>query len=1340
MAISIISVSSDSSEDSVGTPAGRVILFDTIPTTILNTTLSMTSPTTHIDITPIPTVSPTIPPSPDYTPVSADYSLASNMEFDPSKDPSSDHISPLPATSPFLSSTDDSSDSDIPHTTTITLPMATPFTETTLSTQRSPITFGALRCRVMILAPGQPISQGRPYRYHPNGPIHIMTARKRVGPLPTHRLAVRHLVDYSSSDHFSSDDSSLSSSSETSSDSSTNALSDFASSRSPSDHLLPISPSVASPVASVLLSSPTLGALSYAHADLLPSPKRIRKAGLGVDFEDESFDPSRSRGTELEMDVDVVRSDGIEIDPETQAKIDECFTYADALGDRGIDARVVVKAIDREEIETGMRGPVEIRVDRSTHLVVADDIPKPAQKGAVEVKYETLGDLVQRFHDHTEEDSELERDNRILRDIMDVESQRVTQFWRRELRVVKDTWRSQRASGSRMQKALRRCARVRNLGPLMGDEGEQEEVNGNGGNGNGGNGNGGNGNEGNGNGGNGNGGNGNGNGNGGEYGYNFRGFMPAREFTYQDFLKCQPLNFNGTEGVIGLTRWFEKMETVFHINNCPEKYQGKYASCTLLNSALTWWNSHKRMIRIEAAYAMSWAELMKLMTEVYCPRNEVQKMETEMVPSEEDKVGRFVGGLLDNIQGNVIAAEPTQLQDAIRIANNLMDQKLKGYARSDENKRRLEKTRETIVDSNQFLSDRMLEARMWQKAYTAGNNEKKGPGHFRKDCPKLRNQNRGNKTKNKNGNKTENQIRGNEATTRAYAIGGGGTNPDSNVVTSTFLLNNCYASMLFDSGADRSFVSSTFSALLEVAPSTLDTSYAIELADGRISETNIVLRGCTLGLLGHPFDIDLMRVELGSFDVIIVEAEYHIVHKDSEVYGERMSSLSGTKDLPGLPPTRQVEFQIDLVPGAAPVARSPYQLALAKLQELSTQLQELSDRGFIRPSSSPWGAPVLFVKKKDGSFRMCIDYRSRVYSKIDLRSGYHQLRVREEDIPKIAFRTRYGHYEFQVTPFGLTNALAVFTDLMNRVCKPYLDRFVIMFIDDILIYSKSRKEHEGHLKLILSEGIHVDPAKIESIKDWASPKTPTKIDSLFKRFKTLRFQLIPTTSVSRPQLKSNRMGDSVMPSNSQGKKQEVEDHRRIFKFSNNKTSVTVCNDSLNANTSNVNFVCVACGKCVMNDNHDLCVQHYINGVNSRTRQPIDVPISTREPKHNVNQSVATSHKKTVATDSIVKKPRNIIRKLYEQVSKTCSWWYPKFTPPGYKWKPKSTIGNVNLNASMTLGNETRNANISEHMTPRCSTLSNTPLSSNSFAARRHNSIHRRLWVLKAHDRKPQTAN
>ncbi|GKE89568.1 hypothetical protein Tco_1567043, partial [Tanacetum coccineum] len=376
-----------------------------------------------------------IPPSPAYTPASPDYSPASYTEFDPSEDPSLNHIPPLPAISPFLSSADDTTDRDTP------------------DTPPSP-------------THGQPIPYGKPYRYHLNGPVHMMTARNRVGPLPTHHLAMRHSVDYSSSDHFSSDDSSSdsssSSSSETSLDSPTDALSDFASSRSSSNHSLPASASgkrsshrlcslvssvhrsfaiferpshdsssasrsrkrSRSPVASVPLSSPTLGALSYVRADLLPSLERIRnletamdledcsedrfepyvprEVGLGVNFEDESSEPSRSRGADLVMDVNVVRNDGIKIDPKIQAEIEECFAYTDALRDRGIDARVVIESVDREESETSIRGPVEVRVKRVTHPVMPEDTPEHAQEGAVEVTYETLGDLVQRFHDHTE--------------------------------------------------------------------------------------------------------------------------------------------------------------------------------------------------------------------------------------------------------------------------------------------------------------------------------------------------------------------------------------------------------------------------------------------------------------------------------------------------------------------------------------------------------------------------------------------------------------------------------------------------------------------------------------------------------------------------------------------------------------------------------------------------------------------------------------------------------------------------------------------------------------------------------------------------------------------------
>nr|GEW91438.1 retrotransposon protein, putative, Ty3-gypsy subclass [Tanacetum cinerariifolium] len=612
---------------------------------------------------------------------------------------------------------------------------------------------------------------------------------------------------------------------------------------------------------------------------------------------------------------------------------------------------------------------------------------------------------------------------------------------------------------------------TRNLETLNENGDEQEgknEGNKNGGNENGDN----EGNENGGNRGNGNG----GNGENGNHGMNYEGFIPmARECTFQEFLKCKAHTFLGTKGVVRLTRWFERMETVFNINNCPPKYQVKYATCTLQDSALTWWNSHKRKIGVDVAYAMKWVGLMKLMIEVYCLRNEIQKMETELWNL--------------TVKGNDLTAY-TQRQNVAR-AYTAGNNERKGYVGFLPycNKCRLhheglctircgncKKIRHQTRDCRVTITPNTQGAAIGNQQ-GIGCYECRRPGHFRKDCPKLKNQNRGNQTRNNSGNKTG----GNEVIAKAYAIGEGGTNLDSNVVTGTFLLNNCYASMLFDSGTDRSFVSTTISALLDVAPSTLDTSYAIELADGRVSETNIVLRDEVLIIRGDNCDDE------SKLNIISCTKTQNYIQKGCQVYlAQVMSKKAEDKseekrledvsivleflevfpeDLPGLPLARQVEFQIDLVLGAAPVARSLYRLAPAEMQELSTQLQELSDRGFIRPGS-------------------------RVYSKIDLRSGYHQLRVREEDILKIAFRTHYGHYEFQVMSFVLTNASAVFMDFMNHVCKPYLDRFVIVFIDDILIYSKHKKEHEGHLKLILKllkeEEFY---AKFSKCEFWLSKKS-----------------------------------------------------------------------------------------------------------------------------------------------------------------------------------------------------------------------------------------------------------
>jgi hypothetical protein len=198
------------------------------------------------------------------------------------------------------------------------------------------------------------------------------------------------------------------------------------------------------------------------------------------------------------------------------------------------------------------------------------------------------------------------------------------------------------------------------------------------------------------------------------------------------------------------------------------------------------------------------------------------------------------------------------------------------------------------------------------------------------------------------------------------------------------------------------------------------------------------------------------------------------------------------EDLPGMPPDRDIEFSIELIPGTAPISKRPYRMDVKDLAELKKQIEELLSKGFICPSSSPWGAPTLFVDKKDGSRRLCIDYRSlnevtiknkyplpriedlfdqmrgaKVFSKIDLRSGYHQLKIRVEDIPKTAFTSKYGLYEFTVMSFGLTDAPAYFMYLMNKVFIEYLDKFVVVFIDDILVFSWSEEEHEEHLRLVL---------------------------------------------------------------------------------------------------------------------------------------------------------------------------------------------------------------------------------------------------------------------------------
>ncbi|GJT96914.1 retrotransposon protein, putative, ty3-gypsy subclass [Tanacetum coccineum] len=641
--------------------------------------------------------------------------------------------------------------------------------------------------------------------------------------------------------------------------------------------------------------------------------------------------------------------------------------------------------------------------------------------------------------------------------------------------------------------------------------------------------------------------------------------------SYKEFHVVMHEKFHGTEGDVGLTRWFEKLESQFGISNIAKGDKVKFAFSTLVDGALTWWNVYVHSVTLDTAHATPWSNVtsskpVDLHEAIEMAQGLMYQVVQELGENSGDKQ-KWNGNHYNNNNPNTTSnLNPNKRPESARVFTAEQGSyagKLPycGNPTSSRKPKRTRKPRRTGSDVTYF-----------------GCGKK---GHYKNKCPNNGSQGRGNQIQGDQQNHQNNQRQdqgnpkgnnqeststqgGRRAPGKVYHLCAEAAVNDNNIVNGMFLINNVYASALFNTGADRSFISSTFR--------------------------------CTINLKNHLFKIDLLPIELGSFDVIVgmdwmAEHRVEVVCYEKYIrvpYGNDMlivhGERSGVKNESRLEVISSIRTQgyidkgcqaflvqmmkkeeteaserriedvpivrdfSELMPGAAPVSRAPYRLAPTEMKELAEQLKELSNKGFIRPSSSPWGAPILFVKKKDGSFRMCIDYYelnkltvknpyplpriddlfdqlqgSSIYSKIDLRSGYHQLRVREEDIPKTAFRIRYGHYEFQVRPFGLTNAPAVFMDLMNRVCKPYLDKFMIVFIDDILIYSRNEKEHEEHLKTILellkkeelcakfskcefwinmvkflghvihSSGIHVDPAKIEAVKNWASPTTPSEI-------------------------------------------------------------------------------------------------------------------------------------------------------------------------------------------------------------------------------------------------------
>ncbi|KAL0539905.1 hypothetical protein IC582_024126 [Cucumis melo] len=409
------------------------------------------------------------------------------------------------------------------------------------------------------------------------------------------------------------------------------------------------------------------------------------------------------------------------------------------------------------------------------------------------------------------------------------------------------------------------------------------------------------------------------------------------------------------------------------------------------------------------------------------------------------------------------------------------------------------------------------------------------------------------------------------------------------VVTGMLPVLGHYALVLFDYGSSHSFISSAFvlHARLEVEPLHHVLSLFTPSRENMLSKEKV--KACLIEIAGHMIEVTLLVLDTHDFDVILGmdwlaanHASIDCSHKDvafnpplmasfkfkgegsrslpkvisamrankllSQATWSILASVVDTRkvdvslslepvvkdyldvfpeELPGLPPHREIEFAIELEPGMVPISRAPYRMAPAELKELKLQLQELLDKGFIRPSVSPWGAPVLFVKKKDGSMCLCIDYRelnkvtvknkfplpriddlfdqlqgATVFSKIDLRSGYHQLRIKDSDVPKTTFHSRYGHYKFIAMSFGLTNAPAVFKDLMNKVFREFLDTFVIVFIEDVLIFSKTEAEHEEHLRMVsflghvaYKAGVSVHSAQIEAVTSWPRPSTVSEVCS-----------------------------------------------------------------------------------------------------------------------------------------------------------------------------------------------------------------------------------------------------
>ncbi|GAU49923.1 hypothetical protein TSUD_180410 [Trifolium subterraneum] len=682
---------------------------------------------------------------------------------------------------------------------------------------------------------------------------------------------------------------------------------------------------------------------------------------------------------------------------------------------------------------------------------------------------------------------------------------------------------------------------------------------------------------------------------------------------FREFCRMNPPEFVG-EYIPSVAReWIQRMSGILDSMGCIELEKVTFATRFLCGAACNWWEG-VRVYMTASQMEMTWANFRRLFIDHYIPESYRMSMERELIelkqgsksvaeytakfnelvryvadsddaPTEAWKIKKYRFGLRADIAQDVAMQQVASLGELIQKsyhAESGLEAMRKERFEVNQKRRDSGKYKEQLKPrgspqkGKQNVSQRSHPACPECGMFHHGECMKgkgvcfhcKQPGHYKNECPKLHVS---------GGSSGTTKSKG-----RVYSLDG-----EQARATNSFIAVECVM---------RLGLSST----------SLIPPMTVAVATGGKVVSKRVCQNCSVSVAGKIYHVDLICLPLKDMDIVLgmdwlsantvyigcaeknlyvpidLNAESRALtallqntHQLIQYLGAENkcfsimftisseSSLSPSdipivreyldvfpEEINSLPPEREIEFSIDLVPGSQPISVAPYRMSPLELRELKSQLEELLQKHFVRPSVSPWGAPVLLVKKKDGTMRLCIDYRqlnkvtiknkyplpriddlldqlrgATIFSKIDLRSGYHQIRIRTSDVSKTAFRTRYGHYEFLVMPFGLTNAPAVFMDYMNRIFQPYLDKFVVIFIDDILIYSKDPREHAEHLRIVLNilrekqlyakfskcefwlsevkflghvisqGGVSVDPSKVEAVLNWERPRTVSEVRS-----------------------------------------------------------------------------------------------------------------------------------------------------------------------------------------------------------------------------------------------------